>query len=124
MALITIWLIAQSLLTYTAVAAPESAVCDRWPQPKLALEDTLCVTLRPLDDTIPLYHQRLGGDEFWFRFDDQGLALVVDGQKSLDALANNPARQAALLSVLNKNRLDLWHQDALYWAKWLAESNW
>lgn len=130
MTLVKIWLIGITLLNVCALAAPASApisttdVCSRWPEPHLALEDTLCVTLRPVDDMVPLYHQRLGAEEHWFRFDDQGLALVVDTSDALAALAQNPAHQAALLSTLNKNRLDLWHQDALYWSRWLANSNW
>ncbi|MBM4254146.1 MAG: hypothetical protein FJ146_19445 [Deltaproteobacteria bacterium] len=132
MALVKIWLIGLSLLNVSALAAPapatasnvEADVCSRWPEPNLALEDTLCVTLRPVDDNVPLYHQQLGTEEHWFRFDDQGMALVVDTRAALEALAQNPARQAALLNGLNKNRLDLWHQDALYWSRWLTNANW
>ncbi|MEN9835698.1 MAG: hypothetical protein RL011_1891 [Pseudomonadota bacterium] len=124
MALVKIWLIGYSLINFSALAAPSETSCERWPAPNLALDDTLCVTLRPADDEVPLYHQALGGEEFWFRFDAQGLALVVDSRSALEQLAQNPARQAEVLSKLNKNRLALWHQDALYWSKWLEGSNW
>ena len=77
------------------------------------------MTVRPADDDVPLYRQELDGVTYRFHFDDQGMALAVSAAE-LNQLKANPAQQAKLLSQLNASRLQLWHLDALYWAKWLG----
>lgn len=76
------------------------------------------MTVRPVGDDVPLYRQELDGVTYRFRFDNQGLALAVSAAE-LNQIAANPAYQAQLLSHLSASRLQLWHLDALYWAKWL-----
>ena len=87
------------------------------------LGGSLCATVPPDSDDVPLYRQDFDGVTYRFRFDATGMALVVDTLPQLRALAGNPAKQAELLSILNPPRLELWHADALYWAQWLAQAN-
>jgi hypothetical protein len=104
---------------FSGLQAFGQASCERWGQPSLDLSGKLCVTVRPADDDVPLYRQELDGVTYRFHFDDQGLALAVSAAE-LNQLKANPAQQAKLLSQLNASRLQLWHLDALYWAKWLG----
>ena len=105
--------------TFSGLQAFGQSSCERWGQPSLDLSGKLCVTVRPADGDIPLYRQELDGVTYRFRFDAQGLALAVSAA-NLNRLETNPAYQAELLSHLNASRLQLWHLDALYWAKWLG----
>ena len=118
---IKLWLISFFAFIFSTLPAIAQPTCERWGQPSLDLSGKLCVAVRPASDDVPLYRQELDGVTYRFRFDDQGLALAVSAAE-LSQIARNPAYQAELLSHLNASRLQLWHLDALYWAKWLGNS--
>ena len=117
---IKLWLISFFAFIFNTLPAIAQPTCERWGQPSLDLSGKLCVTVRPADEDAPLYRQKLDGVTYRFRFDDQGLALAVSAAE-LNQIAANPAYQAELLSHLNTSRLQLWHLDALSWAKWLED---
>jgi hypothetical protein len=74
----------------------------------------------------PVYRAAVEDRSYRFLFNAVGMALLVDFALWAKLEAGSAPLREQLLSDLGPERLALWHQDALYWARWLemAEGQW
>jgi hypothetical protein len=107
-------------------ALEPSTPCPGWEHEQESLMvEYLCVVSVKKGDERPLYVQNFGSETYRFLFSQDGLALVVESS-DLAKLRASPAIRNKLLSELTADRIDVWHEDALYWWRWLqnSESSW
>ena len=100
-----------------------STPCPGWEDEKESLKaEYLCVISVKKGDGRPLYVQALGSETYRFLFSQERLALVVESS-DLAKLRASPEIQKKLLSELTADRIEVWHEDALYWWGWLQNSD-
>ena len=97
--------------------------CDEWQneQESLVVEH-ICIVATRNGDERPLYVQNIGSTTYRFLFSQKSLALVIQ-QSELSELRASPSIRKKLLGELTVDRIALWHEDAVYWWRWLERSD-
>lgn len=115
---------ARSALAEGGLAAQElegsGAPCDGFAAAPYTLPlEHLCVVSFEAATEAPVYRAKVDERSYRFVFNAGGMALVVDGALWSELAAGSAPLRDTILSDVTPERLALWHQDALYWARWL-----
>lgn len=102
------------------------AACDGYAAPRTLSLGHLCVVSFDAPTEAPVYRAAVEDRSYRFLFNAVGMALLVDVALWAKLEAGATPLREQLLSDLGPERLALWHQDALYWARWLemSEEQW
>lgn len=99
------------------------SACAEWAfEPETLGVGHICVATAAAGDERPRYVQTWEGKTYRFLFSASGLALVVESQVLVE-LRESAAAREKLMEALTEDRLAIWHNDALYWWRWLENSN-
>lgn len=102
------------------------APCEGFAAPHTLPLEHLCVVSFDAPTEAAVYRAAVEDRPYRFLFHADGMALVVDYALWSELAAGAAPLRETMLSDVTPERLALWHQDALYWARWLemAEEQW